>query len=205
MRFILFLALFIGFMVPQAKADPDSGLYDPIPPEGAAFIRFVNFDNETLAPQLDGKDFDPVSSKEVTPYFVVLEGEKELQMSDELKKLNISGGNFYTIVYQDQIIVFRDSPNNNRAKATISLYNLGSKKPLSLWAENGTVELLNDVEPYRQKARQINSVKSDFGIYRDNIRLVDLGEKIIERNNYYSVFYALEKVIFVPAEIDTTK
>jgi hypothetical protein len=205
MRFILFLALFIGFTVTSAKADPDSGLYDPVPPEGAALVRYVNFSNEALSPQLDSKDFGPVASKKVSPYFVVLEGVKELQMGDELKKLNLSGENFYTIVYHDEITVFLDKPNNNRAKATIGLYNLGSKKPLSLWAENGTVELLKNVEPYGVKSRQINSVKTDFGVYRGKIRLADLGEEIIERNNYYSIFYALEKIIFVPAEIDTTK
>ena len=190
---LTFLAVIV--MCPAVWADEDAGLYDPVAPEGSAFVRFFNLTGGDITPKANGKAYNPLGKGEVSPYFVVPEGAI---ISGDIKE-DALAGEFYTVINPKNIWI-QDMPNTNRAKATIALYNLSDQPMLMLKAKDGEVMVLDDVKKDSAKARDMNAVKIDFSIYNGDEHLLTLPSQVIERGNHYSIFYDGVTADFVTAK-----
>ena len=188
-----------------ASADTDFGLYDPVAPDGSAFVRFINMTDDEVTPQLNRKKFDALTNNQVSDYFVVPKGPVRFFVGDQKADHDIVAGKFYTVVNSKNIVVLEDIANNNRSKATIAFYNFSGISSLTLKAKGGAVNVLQDVESDSTKARDMNAVKIDFSIYNGEEFLVELSEEIIERGNHYSIFYDGTAAQFVTATTNTRK
>ena len=82
-----------------------------------------------------------------------------------------------------------DTVSDNRAKATMALYNLSGKGPLTLKAKEGAVTVFDGVETKAMKARDMNPVKVDFSIYAGEENLQTIEPFIIERGNHYGILF----------------
>ncbi len=187
-------------------AGADDGLYDPTAPDGSAFVRFLNMDNDEVTPSLNGKKFDALATKTQSAYFVAPQGTAKIALGGDVMSKEIVEEKFYTAVKSNGSVVWiEDHANNNRAKATIALYNFSSKDDLALKAKEGAVKVYDDVDASAMKARDMNPVKIDFGIYEGEESLIKIEPFIIERGNHYGIIYDGSEVKVITGAIDTTR
>lgn len=205
MRILFLLLTAILVNASQVMADTDEGLYDPVAPEGSAFVRFVNGDEDTVKASVNEKKHYGVNPFTATPYYVVKAGDVTLSINDKSAEQAIEEGSFYTVVEMEDVVVIQDAANDNRAKATVALYNLEDHGAVSLKAKEGTVTVIEAVEKGQNNARDINPVKIDLSITQDGDTSVALKPIILERGNHYSVFYSGGDTFIVRAETDTTR
>ena len=186
---VLLTALFV---VPSyAYANADAGLYDPLPPEGSAFVRFVSLDEAegSKEAQVNNKTMDHVRFKDVSSYYVTPQGPMKTRIGSVQKVFNVEAGNFYTVVLSknQDLQLFQDEENNNQAKSQIIFYNFSSDSNLSLKTSDGKVEIIPAVPTGQNGAKQINPVKVSMGIYNGDKLVKDLGAVPLERSHSYSV------------------
>lgn len=205
MRLILLVFLIFIAVCKNTQADTDEGLYDPVPPEGSAFVRFVNLSNKEVLPRINNKKYDLLKKSDVSAYFVSPEGKTEFSLGEIEEKKDIVSGNFYTVIYQDNLSLLQDRANKNRSKATVAFYNFSSYSIVTLKARSGSVDVLTDVEENKTQSRDMNAVKIDFSLYADDQKILDLEDEVIERGNHYSIIYDGQEARFITATTDTTK
>lgn len=205
MRKFIFIAIFCVIAIGQkAYSDTDEGLYDPVAPEGSAFVRFVNMGEGISSISANNKKYDKINKYSASPYYVVPEGNISFVFNNNSLQKNIKAGSYYTISNADKIVIVKDIVNQNRAKATLDFYNYQSDSMATLKAKNGSITVLENVLSGEMKSRDINPVKIDLSIKSDK-SLDDLVVEpfIMERGNNYSVFYNGEKAFVVTAVTDT--
>ncbi len=185
--------------------DTDVGLYDPVAPDGSVFVRFVNITDMSQKAVISGKDFGAVSAGQVTDYFVMPQGKLEFVIGDNNLDHNMSEGDYGTVLIGENLSVVGDTANQDRAKATIAFYNFSETPNVTLKAKGGTVDVLSDVGAGETKARDMNAVKIDFGVYDGDKELAALSEEVIERGNHYSVIYDGQSAKIVTAATNTRK
>ena len=190
---------------PAAEEDTDVGLYDPVAPDGSVFVRFINVTNTPQKAAISGKDFGTVSAGQVTDYFVMPQGKLDVMVADKKLSHDMSDGDYSTVIIGESVSVVEDTANADRAKATIAFYNLSDKSDITLKAKGGTVDVLANVGAGETKARDMNAVKIDFGVYEGDQELATLSEEVIERGNHYSVIYDGKAVKIVTAATNTRK
>lgn len=206
MRLLLLVLLVMVSACKDTQADSDIGLYDPVAPEGSAFVRFINVAQQEVAPQIADKKFDPLKYGQVSSYFVVPEGEVEIFAGGKKAiKYNVIAGLFYTAVHGKKDFVIEDFSSTNRSKATIGFYNLSDKDTLTLKAKNDKVTVLKNVKKGNMAARNMNAVKIDFSIFEGKKRLKSLDEEVIERGNHYDIIYDGSRAQMVTATTNTRK
>lgn len=196
--------LFLSFIVllsacKETQADADIGLYDPVPPAGSAFVRFLNLSDQSYTPKAKSKKYPSLSARVMSSYYVVPEGEVAFLKS---LKESVQVGEFYTVVNKGQGVVIQDQANQDRTKATVALYNL-SDQVIGLKAREGSVSVLEEVQINTMKARDMNAVKVDFGIYQNDKLLENVGDKVLERGNHYSIVFDGQQAHFITATTDT--
>lgn len=176
----------------RAQVNADVGLYDPLPPEGSAFVRFASDyeRNGSYPVKANGKVFDYLDFKEISSYFVLPKGEMQTQIGDVSKTFNIESGKFYTVILGDdnQLKIKDDPQNDNQAKAQVILYNLSGEGDVSLRTADGKVEVVPPLAPGESNARQINPVKVPLAVFKGDKKLKDLGEVSLERSRSYGAF-----------------
>ena len=186
---LAFLAL--GGLSGPALANVDEGLYDPLPPEGSAFVRFVNarIGDGSEPASAAGKTLDYLHFKEISSYFVVPEGDVTAEIGDSGKDFEVDAGGFYTVVIEKdgELKVYRDEQSDNRAKAQIIFYNFDPQSDLSLKTNDGKVEVIPAVATAESGAQLINPVKVPLAVYNGDRIVEDLGALSLERSQSYSV------------------
>lgn len=205
MRLLLLIFMAIVLMPHGVWADQDAGLYDPQAPEGSAFVRFLNLEEQDIVPKVENKKYKRLGEGQVSVYFIVPEGAVEIVMGEQDVQGNIVSGAFYTAVHHETGFLLQDTANANRSKAVIAFYNLSDNPDLTLKARGGTVNVLEHVKKNATKARDMNAVKIDFSIYSGEENILSLAEEVIERGNHYSIFYDGEKVQFITATTNTRR
>lgn len=174
------MALAIGAVcvcaIPDARAQGQ--VYDPLPPPGSAYIRFVNSLDDALEVR---PDFLPTQrlgatpADRVTPYFVVEKvsgrdlviGLRDASGAGQVT-LRAEAGTFVTIVAragagQDIAAVpVIDKTDFNQNRARLSFYNTIVECPSATLAlADGGMAVFQDVAPGNAKARSVNPVEAD--------------------------------------------
>jgi len=190
-KFMVFLTAFLVLPMSQALANPDTGLYDPIPPEGSAFVRFVSLDEADGSKEatLNDKTLEFVRFKDVSSYFVMPGGPVATKIGKVKKDFSVEPGNFYTVVLSknQDLQIYEDQKNDNQAKAQIIYYNFSPNSNLSLKTNDGKVEIVPPIASGKQGAKQINPVKVSLAVYNGDKMVKDLGSVSLERGHSYSV------------------
>ncbi len=209
MRLLLLIFVVMLSACKDTQADSDVGLYDPVAPEGSAFVRFLNLAAAEITPEAQGetkgKTYDLLKKMEVSPYFVVPEGDVAFSMGDKNMTTSVLSEHFYTVVNKGALRVLKDQGNDDRSKATIAFYNFSDIPALTLKAREGSVAVLKDVGEGNTSARDMNAVKIDFSIHDADKKLIALPEEVIERGNHYSIIYDGVSVKMVTATTNTRK
>lgn len=202
--------IFIAIPNIATAGNPDAGLYDPLAPKDAAFIRFLNVNEKSGSRQsaTNSKPYMFLKHKEISPYFISKEGKIIAKIGDGLHEIDVEKNNFYTSILKSDdktILLLNDDANTNRAKSQIQFYNLSEHATASLKANAGKIDIIADIKKDEFGTRQINPVKVQLSIVAEDMS-IDLGEKSLERGESYSVFL-LENGdnIWVKNEINTTK
>jgi hypothetical protein len=191
----------------SALADADSGLYAPPVPEGAAVVRFLNAGTADMAAKAAGKDYGTVKSHEMTPYYVVKAGDAAIEMGDGKASQKVEAGKHYTAIKlaEGSPVVVEDPKGDNRAKATVILYNL-SGAPVTLKAKEGTAAVIENVAAKANGSRELNGVKVDFSVHgADGASLAKLEPSILERGLTYGIVFYGDKAEMNTATTDTRK
>ena len=191
-RFIFNAALAFSMALPAgAMAAGDEGLYDPAPPPGSAFIRFLrdNSSSGSVPVKANGKVLDYLDFKEVSSYFVVPQGNVKAEVGGLSSDLQAEEGKFYTVILGDnnKMNVKTDPLNKNLAKAQVILYNLSGSGDVSLKTSDGQIEIVPPLAPGDISEKQINPVKVSMAVYKDGKILNDLGVQSLDRSQSYSV------------------
>lgn len=194
----------------KAIANMDSGLYDPLPPEGAAFVRFINASGMKGSDQsqMNGKGYMYIKHHEASPYFVAEEGTLAAGFDGKNTTFEVKSGGFYSVVVTPKDLkVIEDQGNDNRAKAQIAFYNLTDKAGLSLKTRDGKVAIADAVDAYGMKSRQINPVKVELAIYDGETKVMDVEPLSMDRSMSYNALYTGkdEGVVWVRSTTNTTK
>lgn len=197
------------FTATAVSANPDAGLYDPLPPEGSAFVRFMDDypDTGSEKASLNGKTLDYMEFKEVSSYFVVPQGSIDAKIGEKQTQFEVESGKFYTVILNDQnqMTVNTDTVNSNRAKAQIHFYNLSSGD-LSIKTTDSNVEIIPVTKIHMVGDREINPVKVKLGLYEGDKLIKDLGPVSLERANSYNVVaYDKDNVVWVQSTTNTTR
>lgn len=207
----LILTLFVFGVTPiqQPKA-ADEGLYDPAPPEGSAFVRFVS-DYEISGSKpvmVNDKTYDYLDYKEASSYFVFPEGDIQAKVGDSSGNFPVEAGGFYTVILTDNgtLSIKSDPQNNNQAKAQILLYNLSGQDNLSLKTADGAIEVIPPVGNGEVADKQINPVRVSLAVYSGDQKVKDLGSLSLERSQSYSAILATaDDVNWVKATTNTAR
>jgi alginate O-acetyltransferase complex protein AlgF len=204
-------ALFVAFLsLPAMAAGPDAGLYDPLPPEGSVFIRYINASADTGSKKVgaNGKDSEYAKAGDITPYFTVPQGKTKIGFGDVSLEQETVSGKFYTVIWTggDKLQVIEDPANDNRAKSQILFYNVASDDAVALKTADGKVEIVAATAKGQSGVRQINPVKVSLAAYNGTTKLADVGEQSLERGMTYSaVLLADKKVVWARSITNTTR
>lgn len=209
LSFVMALMAFV-MISPAVAAGPDAGLYDPLPPEGSVFIRYINASSETSSKPVgaNGKASDYPKPNEVTPYFVAPEGKTEIGFGDIKLAHDTVAGKFYTVIWTggDALTVIEDPVNENRAKSQILFYNIASEEPVSLKTGDGKVEIVAATEKGKSGVREINPVKVTLAAYKGDSKIGDVGEQSLERGMAYSlILFGEDKLVWARSVTNTTR
>ncbi len=183
--------MFLTIIPASAHANMDSGLYDPVPPEGSAFVRFLSDRNTTgsIEAKANNKGYDYLNYKDVSSYYVVPKGNVESVIGDTKTTFQAEPGKFYTVILNDTntLEVKTDPQNDNQAKSQILFYNLSNTDKLALKTTDGKIEVVPSLEAGGTGEKQINPVKVSLAIYNGDKIVKDLGEISLERAKSYTV------------------
>lgn len=212
--FAVMVAALILTPLAALAENADEGLYDPVPPDGSAFVRFVNIDPAVKdeGPDANGKEYDDVEFGTVSPYYVVPKGELKTTFESATATAPIEEGKFYTQVLSGkEIKTITDSVSNVPAKAQVSLYNLSASSPeLSLKTADGKTAITQTpVKPFETATRAMNAVKVGTAVYKGDGKVADVDSLVLERGKAYGVFVMDDggkaKIVTAQAKTDTKK
>lgn len=214
-------------LIGGAAQAQDEGLYDPVAPEGSAFVRFINAEpelkmvQEDIVPSVGGKKYETVGRKGgVSPYYPVSAKEGTLQVVfDAAGETKLQAGMFVSVVLKDGALAFlNDTQPSSRLKALVSLYNLSGDKvtslegyeSLSLKTGDGKTEIVAPVANGQNGAREINEVEIALAVFAGDEKVTDLPATLFRRGAAYAVIVTGVKgdpqgAKIVEARTDTTK
>lgn len=208
----LFFLILTGLVMSLSpvSANMDSGLYDPLPPEGSAFIRFLNASSQAEPIQgiANGQTYKKLGNREISPYYVVPRGEIKAGFSDtDPEEIIVEAALFYTMIRTaDGIVHLIDPAHNDRSKAQILFYNLSDTDGLSLKTKDGSVSIVDSTDHYKSGARPINAVKVELSVFDSGgKKVVDMPPLSMDRGMVYTgVVFSdnMSSSIWVKSETD---
>ncbi len=164
-------------------------LYDPAPPADSAYVRVVNAAPESkgVAVELAGQSLDTLAYQQASPYVVVKGGERSVVAGPNTAALRFDSGGFYTVVLEGgQLSPLTDTPNDNLAKARISLYNLSSAT-VSLKTADGSTAVFADIPPDGVQAIAVNAIPIELAVFVGDTAL-PLPAVTLQAGAAYSIF-----------------
>lgn len=180
----------------------DEELYPDPPPADAAFVRTVNALPDAQTPVLGERSFPEVAPNTASDYYVVLQGEAQLEAADISETLSIDAGKFYTLALHmgaagPAATLLEDALNDNRAKSVVSLYNLSELASLELKTADGETAVVSGVAPLTTASVQVNPVAVNLAVFGGETAVAELGEVALERGALYSA------IVLGPADAPT--
>ena len=162
--------LALGSPVPTGFAQEEK-LYDPAPPPGAAFVRVINLTGTgDPAEVMIGESMaGAVGELDASPYHVVEEREAPIALGDAEATADVEPGRFFSVVARPAedgiaITTLEDTPNTDRTKAQLALYNLTGEADVDLVTSDGKVVVFEDVAPDSATYRTVNAVTVGLAI-----------------------------------------
>lgn len=185
--FVLVLTVAAG---KAAFAGQDEGLYDEVPPEGSAFVRFIDaqLDEDEWFPVVNGKKRDGVRFGGVKPYGVVAHGKVAVELAGATLDFDAEAGGYYTVILQNKALrVVKDPKATDDLKAQILVYNLTGRDDVSLKTADGKVSVVGPVKAGEMAERAVNPIKVSFAVYAGEEKYADLNDWPLERQESYVV------------------
>jgi len=204
----LFFALFLVACGESDQANAgDEGLYAPVAPAGSAFVRFMNVSPQPLDTKIKNKEYGAVNSGEVSPYYVVPQGDVAIMIGDKTLNKAVTEKNYYTAYFNGvSAAVIDDAGVTNPAKAVLALYNVGEvAQAIDLKAKAGAVDVVKGVTKGATGSRDINPVKIDLSVAGEGMEAITLEPIIMERGFHYSIVFDGKKAFIATASTDTRK
>lgn len=213
MKKFLALSLLLAALAFSGRAlavNADAGLYDPVPPDGSAFVRFVStFQTDgSDEVQINGKSMEYISFQELSSYFVAPSGKADIRVGDAQDELDLGEGKFYTVVLKgrNDLQIYEDDVSGNLARSQIVFYNFSPQKSLSLKTSDGKVDVLPAVPANDKAVKEINPVKVSLAVYDGDRVLHNLGPVSLERSRSYNVIaYPNNDVKWTLSQTNTTR
>ncbi len=188
--FPLFVLAFVTTGALAALAGQDEGLYDAVPPEGAAFVRFIHAQPEIseVPPIVNGKSRDGIKFGGVKPYGVVMGGKVSLEFGPAKLDFDAEAKGYYTVILQNNALrVVKDPEATDDLKAQIIVYNLTSRDDISLKTADGKVSVIGPVKAGEVLDRAVNPIKVSFAVYSGETKFADLMDWPLERQERYII------------------
>ncbi len=188
-----------------SQAVAQGQVYDPLPPPGSAYVRFVNAsgDEVTVRPDfLPGQTLGTGAAQRVTAYAVVqnVKGKQlamQMQAQARTGKLTFTAepGSFNTVLVEAagaqslQAVQVTDKTDFNQSRARLSFYNATPDcAAATLAIASGGAVVFQDVAPGTAKARSVNpvAVAVDAGCAQGGRAPLDLAG--LEAGGMYSIW-----------------
>ena len=151
-RFLLGLVAITCF--PAAAMAEEGGLYDTPPPDDAAYVRFLGFDEVT----------------EIVAFGLVFDqdrlasGQYNILHADTVA--GVDAGDIITVVPDIQgAPVFIPEPERTRRKILLRLVNLGYAEEVALKTADGAVEIIGPTGPARLGFREVNPIQVGVNVF----------------------------------------
>jgi len=178
-------------------------VYEPLPPPGSAYVRFVNGlgRNVTLKPDfLPPQPLGTAVDQRVTSYYVVekVAGRSltlEAQDNGDRVTLRVEPGSFVTVIVQQstgqtvRAVVLVDHTDFNQSRARLAFYNATpacDAAKLSLVPDGSTV--FQDVAPGTVKTRSVNPVVAQVRATCDGQATPPFPLQNLEAGGMYSIW-----------------
>ena len=212
MRLITTIFSVLAFFIAGSVNANEDALYAREAPAGASFVRLFHADTSkgAMDVKVGGKAFSELNLFSATPYYVVTDNSIAVYAAD--KKVTVEPGKdkAYTVVATGaDLMVIEDSIFKSRRKALISFYNLVDTSQLSLKANGGKVNVINDVGFGQRQERQINATTLSFSVHGKDKSLATTPTVRLERGEVSSLFVVgatgSPRPIWVKNEIDTSQ
>ncbi|MEZ4629476.1 MAG: alginate O-acetyltransferase AlgF [Deinococcales bacterium] len=186
--------VFLLLLLFSAAFAQDEGLYPDPPPADAAFVRIIQAipNAESLDIDFGDQDFPALSYAELSDYYIVLQGEYPLKLSQE-QMIEVSAGAYYSLVIQgdedgQKALLIEDPMNDNRAKALLTLYNLSDLESIDMkTADDKEIEIILGVAPGTVASRAVNGIKVSLGAFAAGEKLGSVDDMQLERGAVYSM------------------
>ncbi len=178
------LAFLASVLLAAPAIAQDAGLYDPVAPEGSAFVRFINAGGgeDSFKPSIDGKTYKAVDRGDIGAYLPLKAGKFEAAMGPVKTEGMAESGLFYTAILKGgSLTILKDAPLTNAVKAMIMFYNL-SDKTVSLKTADGKIEVIAPVESGKSGSREINAVPVTLAAFEGDKKITDIGAPGLKRN-----------------------
>ena len=187
----LSILAFLILSLPAFAASEDEGLYDELPPEGSAFVRFIHAD-PTLEgdkpPQVNGRSRDGVKFTGIKPYGVVPPGKVSAQLGTATLEFEAEPAAHYTLILQNgELKSFKDPEPKDALKAQMIVYNMTSKDNVALKTADGKVSVVGPLTAGEIANREINPIKVSFAIYVGDEKFADMVDWPLERQESYII------------------
>ncbi len=183
-RWLVLLAFIaVAFSASPSRAQ-DEGLYDPVAPEGSAFVRLINAGTKEdgVIPTIRGKAYGNVSYDKVGAYVPLKEGAADITARDAKASETLASGAYYTAVLNgDALTVLKDEAVKDQSKALIAFYNLSDKK-LSLKTADGKIEVVAATDTGKSGFREINPLAIQLALYDGDTKVADVPAVELKRN-----------------------
>ncbi len=187
----LYLLVLLLTALPVLAASEDEGLYDPVPPEGSAFVRFIHADANIEGdnpPKINGKQRDGVKFTGVKPYGVVDSGLVKTSLGPASVDFEAEPDKRYTLILKGgQLKVTEDPEAKDELKAQMIVYNMTSRDDVTLKTADGKVSIVGPLKAGEIADREINPIKVSFAIYVGDKKFADMTDWPLERKESYVV------------------
>lgn len=185
---LAFTSLF-ALALPSTVKAGDNGLYAAAPPPGSAFVRFAcGTCSQPEKGTIRGKNAPAVSAGQVGPYVAVSQGDAAITLGGASMNYNLKpGGHYAAVLTGGKLNILEEPLNDNNLKTQIVLLNLSNEKDVSLKTADGSVSVINDVDPGKLGARPVNAVKVGFSVYAGDKKIGSVPDQSLERGTGYTV------------------
>ena len=207
---IYFLPVFLVLMMTSSVvfASEDEGLYDEVPPENSAFIRFIHAEDgeSEVPPIVNGRKRDGVKFGGIKPYGVAASGKVKIELGDGKAEFDTEAGKYYTVILKDGRLTMVEVPEvENELKAQMIVHNLTDYEDISLKTADGKVKVLGPIAADSFSVIEINPIKVSFAIFKGDEKYVDLTDWPLERGESYIISVAEDEEYGTVANYDRAR
>lgn len=191
LRTMFLVSALVMALAAPVWAEGDEGLYDPVPPEGSVFVRFIHAQNDIegeIVPSVNGRERDAARFGFIKPYSVTGNGTVDVGFGQYEGAFEAEPGGHYSVILQNGSLRFeRDPEAADALKAQVIFYNLTGRDDISLRTVDGKITIAGPLEAGKMQDRAINPVKVSFAVYAGDEKFADMKDWPLERGESYTI------------------